>query len=165
MVDLARRRLFSRTPKAQLDTQAPQRMPWLVDEQAFIADCSRCNKCIDVCETTIIVNGEGGFPEVDFNKGECTLCEKCADVCPEPLFTPRNEKPWNQIAKINDKCLSLQGIECRVCGENCEYAAIKFRLQVGGSAKPTLNESDCTGCGGCIKPCPANAIDIIKQEA
>jgi ferredoxin-type protein NapF len=139
-------------------------MPWLVDEQAFIADCSRCSKCIDVCETGIVINGEGGFPEVDFSKGECSLCEKCADICPDPVFVTRDQKPWNQIAKISDKCLALQGIECRVCGENCEYAAIKFRLQRGGTATPTLNESDCTGCGGCIKPCPVGAIDIIKQE-
>ncbi|MDB1125564.1 ferredoxin-type protein NapF [Vibrio algarum] len=165
MVDIARRRLFSRIPKAQLDTQTPQRMPWLIEEQAFIDGCSRCNKCVDVCETNIIIHGDGGFPELDFDKGECSFCEKCADVCPEPLFLPRADKPWKQVVKITEKCLSFQGVECRVCGENCEYSAIKFRLQVGGSAKPILNESDCTGCGGCIKPCPSNAIDIYKTES
>lgn len=177
MVDLARRRLFSRIPKSQLlseigNTQAPQRMPWLVDEQTFIAGCSRCNKCLDVCETAIIIQGDGGFPEVDFSKGECSFCEKCADTCPEPLFSPRTEplvsrteKPWKQVAKINDKCLSIQGVECRVCGDNCEYSAIKFRLQVGGSAKPLINEFDCTGCGGCIKPCPSDAIGMYKMES
>ncbi|MDV7104823.1 ferredoxin-type protein NapF [Vibrio sp. TH_r3] len=171
MVDLARRRLFNRGVKQHANTQAPQRMPWLVGESEFIADCSRCNKCINVCETSIIVKGDGGFPEVDFSLGECSFCEKCADICPEPLFTPRSEPSiprselaWQQVARINDKCLSLQGVECRICGENCEYSAIKFRLQVGGRAKPILNEIDCTGCGGCIKPCPANAIDIYRPS-
>ncbi len=160
MVDIARRRLFSRTPKAKIDTGIPQRMPWLVDEQSFIDGCSRCNQCVEACETKIIVKGEGGFPEIRFQEGECTLCRKCAEVCPEPLFLPREQQPWQQVAVVGDKCLALQGVECRACGDSCEYAAISFRLQIGGSAKPLLNESLCMGCGGCIKPCPSNAISI-----
>lgn len=164
MVDLARRRLFSRSPKANIDAQSPQRMPWLVEEQAFVVGCTRCNRCVEACETNIIVKGEAGFPEIDFNKGECTFCHKCAEVCPEPLFISREEKPWHQVVTINQKCLAEEGVECRVCGDNCEYSAIRFRLQVGGIAKPQLNETDCTGCGACIKPCPTNAIEIVRQD-
>lgn len=162
MVDLARRRLFSRTPKAQINTEAPQRMPWLVEEQAFIDGCTRCGQCLENCETAIIIKGEAGFPEVDFNLGECTFCEKCADVCPEPLFVPRSQPAWKQVVAIAESCLALNSIECRVCGEMCDYAAIRFQLQVGGTAKPILNEKECVGCGACIKPCPSNAIKISK---
>ncbi|WED24811.1 ferredoxin-type protein NapF [Vibrio sp. JC009] len=162
MVDIGRRRLFSRGPKAKISTESPQRMPWLVDEQAFIQGCTRCGKCIEACETSVIIKGEGGFPEVDFSLDECSFCEKCADVCPEPLFVPRTQKPWDQIAVIGEKCLSLNGVECRSCGDMCEYRAISFRLQVGGNAKPILNEKECTGCGACIKPCPVGAIEIKR---
>ncbi|WCE32352.1 ferredoxin-type protein NapF [Vibrio sp. SCSIO 43137] len=162
MVDLARRRLFSRAPKAQISTETAQRMPWLVEEQAFIDGCTRCGKCMEACETAIIFKGEAGFPEVDFNLGECTFCEKCADVCPEPLFVPRTETAWKQTVELADNCLALNGVDCRVCGEMCDYAAITFRLQIGGVAKPILQEKECTGCGACIKPCPSNAIKIKK---
>jgi ferredoxin-type protein NapF len=137
-------------------------MPWLVEEQAFVAGCTRCGKCTDACETSIIVKGEGGFPEVNFTIDECSFCAKCADACPEPLFLPRDQEPWQQVAEISDHCLSLNGVECRSCGDMCEYRAIRFRLQVGGTAKPILSSSECTGCGACIKPCPVNAIKINR---
>lgn len=162
MVDLARRRLFSRKPKAQINTDSPQRMPWLVKEQAFVDGCTRCGKCMEACETAIIIQGEAGFPEVNFSLGECTFCEKCADICPEPLFVPRQQPAWQQVAEIDDTCLSINGVECRICGEMCDYSAISFRLQIGGSAKPILNEKECTGCGACVKPCPSHAIKIRK---
>ena len=164
LVDIARRRLFSRMPKAEINTKAPQRMPWLVDETFFINGCSRCGKCIGACETAIIFSGDGGFPEVDFKLGECTFCEKCADVCPEPLFIPRTQPAWKQVAQISEQCLSLNGVECRSCGDMCEYSAIRFKLQLGGVAKPILNQDECTGCGACIKPCPADAISILKKS-
>ncbi len=164
MVDLTRRRLFSNISKVRADTQQPQRMPWLVDEPDFIAGCSRCNKCVENCETGIIVNGAGGFPELDFGKGECTFCGQCAEVCPEPLFFSRESQPWQQVATVSDQCLALQGVECRACGDSCEYVAISFQLQIGGTAKPLLDESHCTGCGACVKPCPSDAITIKTWE-
>lgn len=162
MVDIARRRLFSRGPKAVINTELPQRMPWLVDEQAFVSGCTRCGRCLQACETSVIVQGEAGFPEVCFDNGECTFCGKCAEACPEPLFLSLQQKPWNQVAVISDRCLSLNAIECRSCGDMCEYAAIRFRLQAGGTAKPVLNVEDCTGCGACIRPCPVDAITINR---
>lgn len=162
MVDIARRRLFSRPGKATISTAEPVRMPYLVPEAEFTATCTRCGQCAKACETAIIISGEGGFPEVNFNLGECTFCGKCADVCPEPLFRDKNQQAWQQTAQINESCLSLKGVECRSCGDMCDYGAIKFRLQLGGTAKPILNLDDCSGCGACIKPCPVNAIEMNK---
>ncbi|MDN3678791.1 ferredoxin-type protein NapF [Vibrio tapetis subsp. quintayensis] len=163
MVDIARRRLFSRSPKANIDTSAPLRMPWLKTESAFLDGCTRCGKCLEVCETNIIVKGEGGYPEVDFHVDECTFCGKCADVCPENLFLAQTEKPWQYRAEIDNKCLSLNGIDCRTCGEQCEVAAIKFQLNVGSVAKPMLSQDECTGCGACVAVCPTRSIKINNK--
>ena len=52
------------------------RPPWSVNEADFTDKCTRCGDCILVCETQIIVKGDGGFPEIQFDKGECTFCQK-----------------------------------------------------------------------------------------
>jgi ferredoxin-type protein NapF len=156
LVDITKRHFFRRNHESDLG----QRLPWLDSKSLFTDGCTRCGKCVTACETNIIVLADGGFPQVDFNLGECTFCRQCADVCPEPLFLSVTEKPWQQVAVIGETCLAFQGIECRSCGDTCDYAAIKFRLQVGGSATPQLSQQDCTGCGACIKPCPSDAIQI-----
>ena len=55
------------------------RPPWSVNEEDFTDKCTRCGDCILVCETQIIVKGDGGFPEIQFDKGECTFCQKCVN--------------------------------------------------------------------------------------
>jgi ferredoxin-type protein NapF len=77
MVDLARRNFF-RGRKAS--TRLAIRLPWVINEQYFIDDCTQCGDCITSCEEKIIVKGDGGFPEIDFSKGECTFCQKCIDL-------------------------------------------------------------------------------------
>ena len=43
--------------------------------------------------------------------------------------------------------------------------AIRFRLQLGGVAKPILDLESCNGCGACLSVCPTKAIKflILKQ--
>ena len=159
MFDRSRRRLLTRRRKPDL-----QRMPWVIDEETFTDTCTRCNKCINACETQIIAKGDGGFPTVDFQRGECTFCYRCAEACPEPLFQPQSEQPWPLVAQVNEGCLAHQNIECRSCGDACEVMAIRFKLQLGGVAKPELDTSVCTGCGGCVSVCPASAITMVNHN-
>ncbi|PJC86867.1 ferredoxin-type protein NapF [Vibrio sp. HA2012] len=163
MVDITRRRLFSRLPKAHINNQVPERMPWTVAEPAFVESCTRCGKCIGVCETGIIISGEGGFPEIDFHRGECTFCGLCLQGCTEPVFISQTQLPWQQVADIGEQCLAYHGVECRSCGDMCGYAAIQFHLQAGKIAVPVVNLDECTGCGACIRPCPVDAITINNR--
>ncbi|PSW19595.1 ferredoxin-type protein NapF [Photobacterium sanctipauli] len=158
MFDRSRRRLLTRRRPVL------QRMPWVVEEDTFVDKCTRCNKCINACETQIITKGDGGFPVVDFDRGECTFCYRCADICPELLFHPQAEQPWQQVAQINEGCLALSNIECRSCGDMCEMQAITFKLQPGGVAKPNLETDSCTGCGACISVCPTSAITMVTNN-
>ncbi|WP_261817701.1 ferredoxin-type protein NapF [Vibrio gallicus] len=165
MVDLSRRRLFtSGSQKNQLIYQVGTRLPWAKDDAEFVDGCTQCGKCIAACETNIIKLGAGGFPSIDFDKGECTFCEKCAEVCPEPIFRPTSTIPWKIKATIKPSCLAIQNVECRTCSDVCEPFAIQFALQIGRVAQPKLDSNLCTGCGACVSACPVTAISMSDEK-
>ena len=122
------------------------RPPWSINESNFTDKCTRCGDCILVCETQIIVKGDGGFPEIQFDKGECTFCQKCVLVCEQPIFRSLEEEPWAHKVEITTQCLTENRVECRSCQDSCPMNAIRFRLQLGGVAKPILDLESCNGC-------------------
>jgi ferredoxin-type protein NapF len=140
------------------------RPPWALGPDLFEARCTRCAQCVTVCPTAIIVRAAGGFPMVDFTRGECTFCGDCVRAC-EPGALVRGgdpAPPWGLRAVIGDRCLVAQGVECRVCGEACGADAIRFRLRPGGVAQPQLDAAQCTGCGACVGRCPVAAIGMTN---
>lgn len=143
------------------------RPPWALVEADFISACSRCDACIDACPTAILVRADGGFPAVDFARGECTFCAECVQRCePQALRrTQEGDAPWALKARIGEACLATAGVECRVCGENCPTGAIRFRPRLGGVALPQLDAAACTGCGACFAPCPTRAIAVTAAGA
>ncbi|WP_407330387.1 ferredoxin-type protein NapF [Enterovibrio sp. 27052020O] len=158
MVD-QRRRFFLRSTQSTQN----QPLPWIKDSMAFTDQCTRCGECQRACEENIIVPGDGGYPSIDFNKGECTFCYACAQHCPESLFLPEIEQPWQQVIAIKESCLAKQNIECRSCNDACDTRAIRFQHQLGSVAQPQIQISDCNGCGACIAPCPVNAISMEQH--
>ena len=150
--------------RSRAEVPAP-RPPWARDETAFIAACTRCDACIKACPTTVLVRADGGFPSVDFSRGECTFCAQCVASC-EPHALARATElvpPWTLRARIAETCLAEAGVECRICGENCPTGAIRFRPRLGGVAQPQLDVAACTGCGACFAPCPTRAI-VVKAQ-
>lgn len=136
------------------------RPPWATVSGVFEDRCDRCGECVKVC--TIVVPGTGGFPKVDFSRGECSFCGECARVCERRALSHDDGVfPWMIKALIGDNCLAAQGVECRTCGEACDVAAIRFHPQRGGVARPQLDADCCTGCGACYAPCPVRAIGMI----
>jgi ferredoxin-type protein NapF len=141
------------------------RPPWAPDEFRFVDTCERCDACIAACSETILKRGQGGFPEVDFSQGGCTFCGDCVKACTHGVlafFDDLEQAPWNLIAQIQDNCLSLNGVVCRSCGEACDDSVIRFKLEIGGKARPLLDETECTGCGECIAICPTQSIQIHR---
>lgn len=138
----------------------PVRPPWSRDELTFTDICSRCGDCIKACETQILYAGQGGFPEVDFKKGECTFCEACVKNCKEDVFISTRQPAWNLKVSIEENCLAKQGVICMVCGEQCETRAIRFIPQVGQVPQPQMSLAACNGCGACYQPCPTQAIKL-----
>jgi len=162
-VNLSRRGFF----RAKASARQFLRPPWAQPETGFLAACTRCNACIDVCPTGIVMRGDGGFPEIDFLRGEheCTFCHECVDACtPKALQDQPGGVAWQNVAVISETCLAWAGVVCRTCGDICEAGAIRFHPQVGQAARPAVDLSICTGCGACVAPCPNHAVRISAEN-
>lgn len=139
------------------------RPPWAVTESRFVDACTRCDACLAACPQHILVRGDGGFPQLDFKRGECTFCQECVNACPEPVFQATTRLPWTATLLIADSCLAQHGVYCMTCRDQCDARAIQFKPQAGRMPQPHVDDNRCTGCGACIKPCPAQAIRLYTH--
>jgi ferredoxin-type protein NapF len=163
MVDLARRNFFR---GKKVSTPAAIRLPWVIDEQHFIDNCTQCGDCVTNCEEKIIVKGDGGFPEIDFSQGECTFCQKCIDVCKQPLFVDKraeSKTAWQLDIKIKSNCLAMNNVVCQSCQDCCEPEAISFAYILSKTPQPQIALDKCNGCGACISVCPQEAIELTPN--
>lgn len=139
------------------------RPPWAREPDAFDRACTGCAKCVDACPTHVLTLA-ANLARVDYADGECTFCGACADVCPEPAFDlaarAASARPWTAVARIDATCLARLGVECHSCGDACEAQAIRFRVHAGPVPDPRVDFARCTGCGACVRTCPASAIDV-----
>ncbi|NCF09316.1 MAG: ferredoxin-type protein NapF [Gammaproteobacteria bacterium] len=137
----------------------PVRPPWATPR--FHADCTRCDACLPACPEGILVRGDGGFPEVDFRRGECTFCGDCVSAC-SPKALQRTEpsaSPWHHVAHVAPACLEGHGVHCRACADPCPEEVVRFRPGTLNHP-PEIDVSGCTGCGACVAPCPVQAVHI-----
>ena len=152
----SRRHLLRGQPLAKAD--AP-RLPWAADDAVFTAHCTRCGDCLRACPEQIIVQGDGGFPQVEFSRNACTFCHACVEVCQQPIFHGE-AKPWHVVAVIDQHCLTQQQVFCQNCKDACGERAIRFQFGRNGMSHPQIALDACTGCGACVAPCPTQAIHI-----
>ncbi len=139
----------------------PLRPPWALAEAAFLKACTRCGECVSACPQLILAPGKDGLPRVDFGRGECTFCGKCVEACqPHALEKREGMPPWRLKARIQSNCLAKSNVVCRACGDACAVQAIRFHPVVMAAAQPEVDGSLCSGCGACVKPCPAQAIEV-----
>lgn len=84
-----------------------------------------------------------------------------ASATPAQIPEPEPESATAQLARIGERCLALQQVVCRTCGELCDTSAIRFVMQAGRVAQPQVQAERCTGCGDCIADCPTQALALV----
>ncbi len=143
------------------------RPPGAVEEQEFLAGCTRCNACAEACPHDAIapaperLRAAAGTPLIDPFRAPCRMCADlpCAAAC-EPAVLRADLPRTMGTARIQPfACLAHQGSFCTVCSEHCpEPGAIAVE-----SGKPRIIEAACTGCGVCQHVCPApeNAVLLM----
>ena len=133
--------------------------PWAAED--FLTRCTRCADCTAACPTRIIVNGDGGYPYIDYTLGECTFCAACVEACTAgALARDADAAPWHRSVVIDIRCLAKNKVVCRSCAEACETNAINFQPTLGGVALPQVSDALCSGCGACVAICPSEAIQV-----
>lgn len=156
-VNLSRRSLF----RGRLSAPRPEvQLPWSVSWADFVADCTRCGDCLTACPEQILIKGDGGFPTVDFHRGECTFCTECVSACQAPVFRPTTQTPWEYVAHIEAGCLATAQVFCQRCQDSCEQQAIRFSPQLGRVPTPSIHTESCNGCGACVADCPVGSIRV-----
>ena len=164
------RRAFLFGAQAEPRVDAGLRPPWTLPD-AFMDACTGCGSCVPACPEGIVTLDEQSLAAVDFRRGSglCSFCGACADVCPEPVFLAlafrAGTPPWTLRAEIGAGCLTHDGVMCQSCKDACGDSAIRFVYAAGRVAQPVIDLDRCTGCGACVGPCPASAIEIRRGAA
>ncbi len=130
-------------------------------EAQFAELCTGCGDCARICPEGIIMRDGAELPVMDLNAGACTFCGACTEACETGALVPGQAWLWR--ARVDEACMSRQGIACRACEDHCDAQAIRFRLITGGRAEPRIETGLCTGCGACIASCPTGAITLHQN--
>lgn len=153
---------------------APQkyfRPPGALDEIAFIAACTRCGDCLDVCPVHAIFNAPAaaglaaGTPVIDPAMQPCTVCPDmpCAQVCPtDALIPPEGLWAGLQMAELElvpERCIAFHGVECGVCARSCPVGEEAIALDDRG--RPVIRAEGCVGCGVCVRACVTTPSSLL----
>jgi MauM/NapG family ferredoxin protein len=146
------------------------RPPGAAPEMAFLASCTRCGDCIDVCPVHAIVKapaGAGlaaGTPVIEPTLQACVVCADmpCAAACETgALVVP--DDGWAHVKMgwltlDTERCITFQGVPCGVCARACPVG--ERALAMDASGHPVLKAEGCVGCGVCVTACVTNPSSL-----
>ncbi len=147
------------------------RPPGALEEVAFIAACTRCGDCVDVCPAHAIVNappGAGlaaGTPVIDPAIQPCTVCPDmpCVEVCPTDALT-EPDRLWQgyrmaELELVPERCIAFNNVECGVCARVCPVGETAMGLDDDG--RPIIRAEGCVGCGVCVRACVTTPSSLV----
>jgi len=146
------------------------RPPGSGDELAFLASCTRCGICKDVCpeqSISLFTVSSGAklvnTPYLDPNISPCTFCGKCIDACQEGALSQSSLAADRAIGKariIESNCLAHKGVICDYCVQGCPRKGVAIVVDKG---IPVIQSAGCDGCGQCVQNCIADSQSILVE--
>lgn len=147
------------------------RPPGGQDEQALLAGCNHCGRCVSTCHAKAIgiatlADGllEARTPVMRYNLGFCDFCGDCVDACATGALRPFDAEAAQAgdttaccVGKARldrETCLAWTSDSCNLCYEECPYEAIVLNA----SGLPVIDEALCNGCGVCEYVCPVLSL-------
>ncbi len=139
------------------------RPPGALPQRDFLALCSKCQKCIDVCPTLAIQSvtvlediANAGTPQMNFLRGTCNFCMECTLVCPTGALPPTSKEGarLGTAVVLPDICVAYTWVGCTRCYHNCPYQAI----YLDEFYRPVVDTAKCNGCGECMHICPSTSL-------
>lgn len=139
----------------------------------FYKRCTACQLCVAACPNGVLRPSTDlkhlMQPEMGFENGYCRPeCTACSSVCPAGAILPISKEEKTSIhiglATVDlDMCLVRKdNVDCGNCSRHCPTGAIVMvRDEKTRKRIPTINESQCIGCGACENLCPSRPISAI----
>ena len=151
------------------------RPPGALDAQAFLATCSRCNLCAQVCDTNCLLffgpaQGEvAGTPYIVAEARACNICLACTQVCPTGALTPLDDVAQVDMGEaLVDERLCVSHAGTGICGACHAVCPLRNRAITQGMRNaPTVHGEYCVGCGLCEEACIVDdrkAIRVISPR-
>ena len=145
------------------------RPPGALAEADFLATCSRCGTCVNVCPADAIAINDraaGGAPYVNADVAACVLCAElaCMNACPSGALVPvpLPDIDMGTARWVQHTCLRVRGEPCTICVDACPVGEVAIRVDAN---LITVLDDGCTGCGLCQQRCPTSPKSIVVEPA
>jgi ferredoxin len=134
------------------------RPPGALEENAFIARCSRCLRCLSVCHPIAIqpghwLDGPRNLGTPILLTAKCIRCMECIRTCPTGALSkiPKAEVRLGRMVLDREVCPTwLNTSRCDRCFRACRRKAISLVDR----RYPVIDMDRCEACGICIRRCP-----------
>ncbi len=145
------------------------RPPGAREENAFLALCVKCQKCVEICPTRAITQvlvtedvSAAGTPRLDYSFGYCSLCMRCIEVCPTGALQPvlKESVRLGMAQIVPERCVAWAWMACTKCSKECPEEAISL----DADKRPVVEAAKCNGCGLCEYICPAPALRAYRGK-